>query len=162
MLVMDDGWFGKRNSDNSSLGDWTVDQAKLPNGLHSLVEKVKACSLKFGIWMEPEMISPDSELYRAHPDWALHLNGREGTQGREQFVLDLSRKEVVDGIYEQISEVIRSADISYVKWDMNRQLTDVGNAVLAPERQGEIYHRYMLGVYEMQERLCHDFPDSSA
>ena len=159
MLVMDDGWFGKRNSDNSSLGDWTVDEAKLPNGLHSLVERVKACGLKFGIWMEPEMISPDSELYRAHPDWALHLNGREGTQGREQFVLDLSRKEVVDGIYEQISAVIRSADISYVKWDMNRQLTDVGNAVLAPERQGEIYHRYMLGVYEMQERLCHDFPD---
>lgn len=159
MLVMDDGWFGKRNSDNSSLGDWTVDEAKLPDGLHSLVEKVKACGLKFGIWMEPEMISPDSELYRAHPDWALHLNGREGTQGREQFVLDLSRKEVVDGIYEQISAVIRSADISYVKWDMNRQLTDVGNAVLAPERQGEIYHRYMLGVYEMQERLCRDFPD---
>lgn len=95
-----------------------MDQAKLPNGLHSLVEKVKACSLKFGIWMEPEMISPDSELYRAHPDWALHLNGREGTQGREQFVLDLSRKEVVDGIYEQISAVIRSADISYVKWVM--------------------------------------------
>lgn len=87
------------------------------------------------------------------------INGREGTQGREQFVLDLSRKEVVDGIYEQISAVIRSADISYVKWDMNRQLTDVGNTVLAPERQGEIYHRYMLGVYEMQERLCHDFPD---
>lgn len=159
MLVMDDGWFGSRNADNSSLGDWTVDTKKLPDGLHSLVEDVKACGLKFGIWMEPEMISPDSNLYRAHPDWALHLNGREGTQGREQFVLDLSRKEVVDGIYEQISAVIRSADISYVKWDMNRQLTDVGNAVLGAHQQGEIYHRYMLGVYEMQNRLCTEFPD---
>lgn len=159
MLVMDDGWFGKRNSDNSSLGDWQVDRDKLKDGLPALVEAVREAGLKFGIWMEPEMISPDSELYRAHPDWALQQEGREITQSREQYVLDFSRDEVVDYIYGEIAKVLHSADISYVKWDMNRQLSDVGNLTLGSCRQGEIMHRCVLSVYRMQEQLFRDFPD---
>ncbi len=115
--------------------------------------------MKFGIWIEPEMISPDSDLYRRHPDWAISIPGREATLMRNQLVLDLSRKEVVDHIYSMIKEVLSSANIEYVKWDMNRQLCDMGSAALDPDRQGELYHRYMLGVYDMQERLISDFPD---
>ncbi len=159
MLVMDDGWFGKRSSDDSSLGDWFVNEEKLKGGLNDLVEKVKALGLKFGIWIEPEMISPDSELYRKHPDWAIQIPGRDITQSRAQYVLDLSRDEVVDGVYQMIADVLRSADISYVKWDMNRQLTTMGSYALPADRQGELFHRYMLGVYRMQERLITDFPD---
>ena len=159
MLVMDDGWFGKRNLDDSSLGDWYVNEEKIKGGLNALVENVKKLGMKFGIWIEPEMISPDSELYRQHPDWAIQIPGRSITQSRAQYVLDLSRDEVVDGVYEKIAAVIRSADISYVKWDMNRQLTTMGSCCLPGDRQGELYHRYMLGVYKMQERLLADFPD---
>lgn len=159
MLVMDDGWFGKRNLDDSSLGDWTVNEEKLPGGLPALVERVKEEGLSFGIWFEPEMVSPDSDLFRAHPDWAIQVPGRTPTQSRAQYVLDLSRPEVVDYVYECVAKILRSADISYVKWDMNRQFTDLGSLGLPPERQGELPHRYILGVYELQERLLSEFPD---
>lgn len=131
---------------------------KLPGGLSTLVEKVKAEGLLFGIWFEPEMISPDSKLYEAHPDWAIQIPGRRATESRAQYVLDLSRPEVVDYAYECVAKILRSADISYVKWDMNRQLTDVGSFYLDSEHQGELYHRYVLGVYELQERLVTEFP----
>lgn len=159
MLVMDDGWFGKRNLDDSSLGDWTVNEEKLPGGLPALVERVKEEGLSFGIWFEPEMVSPDSDLFRAHPDWAIQVPGRTPTQSRAQYVLDLSRPEVVDYVYECVAKILRSADISYVKWDMNRQFTDLGSLGLPPKRQGELPHRYILGVYELQERLLSEFPD---
>lgn len=159
MLVMDDGWFGKRNLDDSSLGDWTVNEEKLPGGLPALVERVKEEGLSFGIWFEPEMVSPDSDLFRSHPDWAIQVPGRTPTQSRAQYVLDLSRPEVVDYVYECVAKILRSADISYVKWDMNRQFTDLGSLGLPPKRQGELPHRYILGVYELQERLLSEFPD---
>ena len=120
---------------------------------------MKKLGLKFGIWVEPEMISPESELYREHPDWAIQIPGRETTQSRAQYVLDFSREDVTDYIYEKIAAVLRSADISYVKWDMNRQLATMGSYALPADRQGELYHRYVLGVYRMQERLITDFPD---
>ena len=207
MLVMDDGWFGERNDDNSSLGDWFVNEKKLKGGLKALVDKVNSIRVKgsgeisketlinsvslvgdaheraeegtssrafgagkrlnqrfpkmmqFGIWVEPEMISPDSALYREHPDYAIGVPGRRGTLLRNQYVLDLSRPEVVELVYKRIREVIGSANIVYVKWDMNRALTDVGNATLPADRAGELLHRYMLGVYELQERLVTDFPE---
>lgn len=159
MLVMDDGWFGKRNNDNCSLGDWYVNEEKLTSGLPDLVNRVREIGLEFGIWFEPEMISPDSDLYRMHPDWAIQIPGREPVQSREQYVLDLSRPEVRDYAYECVAKILRSAPISYVKWDMNRQLCDMGSAYLAPDAQKELFHRYVLGVYEMQERLVTEFPD---
>lgn len=159
MLVMDDGWFGHRNDDSTSLGDWFVNEKKLPGGLNYLVDEVNKLGMKFGIWMEPEMISPDSELYKEHPDWAIAVKGRTGTLSRNQYVLDFSRKDVRDCIYEKIRAILNSANIEYVKWDMNRQLTDLGSLALPADRQGELSHRYVLGVYEMQERLTHDFPD---
>lgn len=159
MLVMDDGWFGKRDFDDNSLGDWQVNEEKIKGGLGCLVEEVKKLGMQFGIWFEPEMISPDSNLYRQHPDWAIQIPGREITQSRAQYVLDLSRAEVVDTVYEMVAEILRSADISYVKWDMNRQLTTLGSACLPSDQQGELLHRYMLGVYELQERLIQEFPD---
>ena len=158
MLVMDDGWFGKRNSDNCSLGDWVVNEEKLKGGLKYLVDEVNKLGMKFGIWFEPEMVSPDSDLYRAHPDWCIHIDGRAGTLCRNQYVLDLSRKEVRDYVYESVSNILRSANIEYVKWDMNRQLSDVANCVLPPDRQREIWHRYVLGVYELMDRLTTEFP----
>ena len=159
MLVMDDGWFGHRDKDNSSLGDWHVYEKKLPGGLKSLVDKVRAMGLKFGIWFEPEMVSPDSDLYRAHPDWAIQVPGRELTLCREQYVLDYSRQDVREYVYGMLRDILTSADISYVKWDMNRQLTEVGSRMLPADRQRELWHRYVLGVYEMMERLVTEFPD---
>lgn len=158
MLVMDDGWFGHRENAKSSLGDWYVNEEKLGGPLSSLVERVNALGLKFGIWFEPEMVSPDSDLYRAHPDWCIHVDGRCGSLGRNQLVLDMSRPEVRDNIFEQMSAVLSSANIEYVKWDFNRNLTEVGSAALPPERQGEVAHRFMLGVYELLERLLTAFP----
>ena len=159
MLVMDDGWFGHRNDDSSSLGDWYVNEEKLNGGLKHLVDEVNKLGLKFGIWMEPEMISPDSKLYEQHPDWAIAVPGRTATLSRNQYVLDLSRKEVRDYVYDMISNILHSANIEYVKWDMNRQLSDMGSYELPADRQGELYHRYVLGVYELQERLITEFPD---
>ena len=133
MLVMDDGWFGKRNNDKSSLGDWYVNEDKLKGGLAELVRRVNALGVKFGIWFEPEMISPDSDLYRAHPDWCLHTEGRERSIGRNQYVLDMSRKDVRDNIFDQMYKILSSANIEYVKWDFNRNLTEVGSELLPPE-----------------------------
>lgn len=159
MLVMDDGWFGKRNGDECSLGDWYVNREKLREGLKPLVDRVNAEGLKFGIWLEPEMVSPDSDLYRAHPDWAVQVPGREITMSRHQYVLDLTRPEVLDYAYESVAGILRSANIEYVKWDMNRPLSDIGSACLDREHMGEFFHRYVLGVYQLQERLLREFPD---
>lgn len=158
LFVMDDGWFGKREDDTSGLGDWVVNEAKLPGGLAALVPRIKALGLAFGIWAEPEMVSEDSDLYRAHPDWALRVPGRAPARGRGQLVLDFSRAEVRAHVYAQLKTVLASAEISYLKWDMNRSLTDVWSAALPAARQGEVYHRYVLGVYEMLEQLHRDFP----
>lgn len=158
MLVMDDGWFGVRDNDECSLGDWVVNEKKLEGGLKNLVDKVNALGMKFGIWFEPEMISPDSDLYRAHPDWALKVQGREAALARKQYVLDLSRKEVRDYTFNQLKAILNSANIEYVKWDMNRPLADVGSAVFQGENAGELYHRHVLAVYELQDRLTREFP----
>ena len=158
MVVMDDGWFGKRNSDNCSLGDWKVNEEKITGGLKHLVDEVNKIGLQFGIWFEPEMISPDSDLYRAHPDWAIQIQGREATQSRNQYVLDFSRPEVRDYAYECVASVLRSANIAYVKWDMNRHLTDLGSAYLDRKNQNELSHRYVLGLYQVMETLTERFP----
>ena len=158
MLVMDDGWFGHRDADNSSLGDWFVYEKKLKGGLKYLVDEVNKLGMKFGIWFEPEMISPDSELYKAHPDWAIQIQGRPLTLCREQYVLDYSRKEVRDYVYDMMKKILDSANIEYIKWDMNRQLTEVGSTTLPAERQRELWHRYVLGVYDLMDRLTTDYP----
>ena len=158
MLVMDDGWFGHRDSDNSSLGDWFVYEKKINGGLKHLVEEVNKLGMKFGIWFEPEMISPDSELYKAHPDWAIQIKGRPLTLCREQYVLDYSQKEVRDYVYSMMRDILDNANIEYIKWDMNRQLTEVGSNFLPRERQRELWHRYVLGVYDLMNRLTTDYP----
>ena len=158
MLVMDDGWFGHRSFDDSSLGDWYVNEEKIKGGLKYLVDEVNKLGMKFGIWFEPEMISPDSDLFRAHPDWAIQIPGREPGMSRQQLVLDITRKEVRDYAYECVAKILRSANIEYVKWDMNRQLSDIGSKNLPADQTGEFYHRYVLALYEMQERLITEFP----
>ncbi|MGN8230943.1 alpha-galactosidase [Paenibacillus polymyxa] len=159
LFVLDDGWFGKRDNDDSSLGDWFEDRRKLPGGLADLAKRVNEQGLQFGLWVEPEMVSPDSELYRSHPDWCLHAEGRRRTEGRSQLVLDLSRKEVCDYLYETLSSVFSIAPITYVKWDMNRNMTEIASATTPSERQKETAHRYMLGLYDLMERLTSQFPD---
>lgn len=159
LFVMDDGWFGHRDDDTTSLGDWTVDRKKLPGGLGRLGERVRALGIQFGIWMEPEMISPDSDLYRAHPDWALHIPGREPITARHQLTLDLSRQDVQDFIVEAVSATLKDSGAIYLKWDMNRYFSNIGSALLPPERQKEVPHRYMLGLYAVMERLTAAFPD---
>ena len=158
-FVLDDGWFGKRDSDSSGLGDWFVNEKKLVGGLTKVVERCKRNGLKFGLWFEPEMVSPDSDLYRAHPDWAIHKDGIEPIRGRRQLVLDFTRKEVVDYIFASVAEILRRNDISYVKWDMNRFITECYSASLPATQQGEFMHRYILGVYNLAERLTSDFPN---
>lgn len=158
LMVLDDGWFGHRDDDFSSLGDWYVDKKKLPEGLDGLAEKVNSMGMQFGLWFEPEMISEDSDLYRAHPDWCLHVAGRPRTPSRNQLILDLSRKDVCDYIIETITGVLKSAPIAYVKWDMNRNMSEVGSALLPAEQQGEVYHRYMLGLYRCLEAITSAFP----
>lgn len=158
LLVLDDGWFGKRDNDKSSLGDWFVDRNKLPQGMPDLVSRVKQQELEFGLWFEPEMVSPDSDLYRAHPDWCLHVPGRRRTEARQQLILDYSRQDVRDYIVTVITDILASSPITYVKWDMNRNMTEIGSAHLPPERQRETAHRYMLGLYEVMERITSAFP----
>ncbi len=158
LFVMDDGWFGSRDTDHSGLGDWTVNLKKLPGGLEALVPKIQELGMSFGLWIEPEMVSEDSSLYRQHPDWALGAPNRPQARGRGQLVLDFSRREVRDYIYQAIRQILDSAHISYVKWDMNRSLSDVWSAALPAHRQGEVYHRYILGVYDFLERLHRDYP----
>ena len=159
LFVMDDGWFGHRDDDTTSLGDWTCDLRKLPSGLKALGERVRAQGIQFGIWMEPEMISPDSDLYRAHPDWCLHIPGREGIRARHQLVLDVGRTDVQDFMYEAIANTLRESGAAYLKWDMNRNFTNIGSAALSAERQGETAHRYILGLYAVLARVTADFPD---
>ncbi|CAH1208221.1 Alpha-galactosidase AgaA [Paenibacillus auburnensis] len=159
LFVLDDGWFGKRNDDSSSLGDWFVNREKLPNGLEDLVSRINHQGMQFGLWFEPEMVSVDSELYRAHPDWCIHVEGRSRTTSRSQLILDLSRPEVCDELVQQISGILQSAPITYVKWDMNRHMTEVGSAGLPAERQRETAHRYILGLYRILEQLTTAFPD---
>ena len=159
MLVLDDGWFGKRNTDNCSLGDWVVNPEKLPGGLNGLSDRLHDLGLKFGLWFEPEMISPDSDLYRAHPDWCLHVDGRARVEMRNQLILDLSRKEVQDYIIESVSAALESARIEYVKWDMNRNMTEPFSGAQTPERQKETQHRYMLGLYRVLEEITARFPE---
>lgn len=158
MMVLDDGWFGKRDDDNTGLGDWFVNEKKLPGGLQPLIERVNALGMKFGLWVEPEMVSEDSDLYRAHPDWALTLPGRTPAMGRNQLVLDMGRPEVVDYLTQRLSTLLRENHIEYIKWDMNRNMSDVYSRALPPERQGETAHRYMLGVYKLLDRLTTAFP----
>jgi alpha-galactosidase len=159
LFVLDDGWFGERDSDTTSLGDWTVDRRKLPDGLDGLARKIEALGMKFGVWIEPEMVSQKSHLFAQHPDWAIAAPGRRRTQIRNQYVLDLSRPDVVEWVHDTVSGVLASAPISYVKWDMNRSITEPFGGRLPAERQGEFFHRYMLGVYSVYERLTARFPD---
>lgn len=158
MLVLDDGWFGARDDDRRALGDWTPNAKKLPHGLDGLIRGVNAEGLKFGLWVEPEMVSENSDLYRAHPDWALSVPGRKPAVGRNQLVLDLSRKEVAEWVYETVAGLLRENNIEYIKWDMNRSLTDVYSTALPADRQGEVSHRYVLGLYEVMDRLTREFP----
>lgn len=157
LLVLDDGWFGKRNDNTSSLGDWYVNKEKLPNDLAELAKKVKNKGLRFGLWFEPEMISEDSDLYRAHPDWCIHVKGRTKSLGRNQYILDYSRKEVRDNIFQQLVKIIDSVPLDYVKWDFNRNMTEIGTAAVNVY-QKEVAHRYILGLYEFLEKLIHRYP----
>ena len=159
LLVMDDGWFGKRNDDNSSLGDWYVNENKIKCGLHQLVDQIHKLGMKFGIWFEPEMVSEDSDLYRAHPEWTMQIPGRHAVRSRNQMVLDMSRRDVQDYLIEKINAVLNSADIFYVKWDINRSLTDIWSNELPAEKQGEVYHRYILGLYRVMDGIIKTHPD---
>ena len=159
LFVVDDGWFGRRENDNCALGDWVVNEDKIRGGLKALSEKIRAIDLQLGIWIEPEMISEDSDLYRTHPDWCLKNPGREPVRGRGQLNLDIIRKEARDYVMDQILAVIKECHITYVKWDFNRNVGNFYSAVLPPEKQGETAHRYVLALYEMQERLVRECPD---
>ena len=158
MLVMDDGWFGNRCDDSRALGDWWVNEDKLKGGLSHLIQRVNDLGVQFGIWYEPEMISPDSDLYRSHPDWAVCASGREKSLARNQCVLDMTRQDVRDSIFQQMYDVISQNNIAYIKWDCNRNITEAASMQLPPERQGEFFHRYVLGVYELMDRITTAFP----
>lgn len=159
LFVLDDGWFGKRDADTTSLGDWFEDKRKLPSGISRLAKNIVDSGMKFGLWFEPEMVSKVSELYKAHPDWIINVPNRKSSHGRNQLVLDFSRPEVVDYIHGLVAGVLRDAPISYVKWDMNRYMTEIGSLELPANRQREVAHRYILGVYSLYERLTSEFPD---
>ena len=159
LFVLDDGWFGERDNDDCSLGDWFVNENKLRGGLKKLAEDINEMGLKFGLWFEPEMISPISKLYEKHPNWCIHVNGRNRSQARNQLILDLSRDEVCEYVIESVSNILKSAPISYVKWDMNRNMTEIGSETLSAERQRETAHRYMLGLYRILEEITSRFPD---
>ncbi len=159
LFVMDDGWFGERNDDTSSLGDWDPNPKKLPSGIAGLCKKINDLGLEFGIWVEPEMVNVKSRLYEAHPDWALQIPGKPHSEGRNQRILDLTRKEVQDFIIDKMTEVFSSAPIAYVKWDMNRTMSDIFSPALPAERQGEVAHRYVLGLYRCIKTLTERFPD---
>lgn len=159
MFVLDDGWFGARNSDETSLGDFFENVKKLPGGLAGLSKKIRSIGLEFGIWVEPEMISVDSELYRKHPEWAVQLPDRNPSFGRNQLVLDMANPEVVDYLFEQLCDVFSKAEVSYVKWDHNRNFSDIYSSYLAREQQGAFAHRYVLGLYQLLDRLTKAFPE---
>lgn len=159
LFVLDDGWFGARNDDYRGLGDWYVNLEKLPHGISGLSEKIEGLGLKFGLWVELEMVNKDSDLYREHPDWVIGTPERFESHGRHQYVLDFSRKEVVDHIYEMISKVIRESSVSYIKWDMNRYMTEPYSRGARPCEQGKVMHKYILGVYDLYSRLTAEFPE---
>lgn len=158
LLVLDDGWFGNRNDDTTSLGDWFVNTKKLPNGLEDLALRVKSRQMSFGLWFEPEMVSEDSDLYRAHPDWCLHVPERANSESRHQLVLDFSRDDVCEEITRKVAAILSSVPISYVKWDMNRHMSEIGSAARSADQQRETAHRYMLGLYKVLEELTTCFP----
>lgn len=158
-FVLDDGWFGARNSDRAGLGDWFVNEEKLPGGLKAVADRCHERGLKFGLWIEPEMVNPDSDLYRAHPDWALSAPDRKPYEARNQLVLDFSRRDVVDYIKKVMYDVIANSGAEYIKWDMNRSLSEDWSHALPADREGEVQHRYVLGVYELARFLTESFPD---
>ena len=158
LFVMDDGWFGTRDDDTQSLGDWEVNSKKLPNGLAGLAKKINDLGMDFGIWVEPEMDNVNSELYRKHPDWVMEIPGKPHSEGRNQRILDLANPVVVDYLIEQMTNVFSSANIAYVKWDMNRIFSDYYSSYLPPERQQEVGHRYIMGLYRMMDTLTSRFP----
>ena len=159
MLVLDDGWFGKREDDNSGLGDWFVNEKKMNGSMAQLAEKIHKMGMKFGLWFEPEMISEDSDLYRAHPDWAFAIPGRVPNHSRNQLVLDMTREDVREYLLERLTTIVHDAKIDYVKWDMNRSVCDVYSHVAAQSRNGELYHRYVLGVYDLMEKFLAACPN---
>lgn len=159
LLVLDDGWFGKRNSDRCALGDWTANEKKISGTMGELADAIRAQGVKFGLWFEPEMVSQDSDLFRKHPDWAIQVPNHSLSYHRFQYVLDFSRPEVVDYVYEKVAAIIQEAKLDYMKWDANREMTEVGSTALPPERQGELPHRYVLGLYDLYQRISHSFPN---
>ncbi len=159
LFVLDDGWFGSRDDDTTSLGDWFVDRRKLPNGLDGLARRIDDLDMGFGLWIEPEMVSEQSRLFAEHPDWAIGIPGRHRTVSRNQYVLDMSRQEIVDYLFAELSDVLTGAPFSYVKWDMNRNVTEPYGLALPADRQGEFFHRYIVGVYALYERLTAAFPN---
>ncbi|WP_440897732.1 alpha-galactosidase [Amphibacillus sp. Q70] len=158
LFVLDDGWFGERHDDSSSLGDWFENKNKLPNGIKGLSEKIEDLGMQFGLWFEPEMVSKGTKLFEEHPDWLIASPNREPSHGRNQYILDFSRQEVVNHVYRLMDNIMRDAKISYIKWDMNRFMTEVYSKVLPPDQQGEVFHRYILGVYSLYERLIKKYP----
>lgn len=159
LFVVDDGWFVKRNTDQAALGDWRVDPEKFPDGLGNLADKIRKTGMEFGIWFEPEMVSPDSDLYRKHPEWIIRSSQYSPVLSRNQLVLDLSRPEVCDYIFRSVAEILKNTRASYIKWDMNRHMTDLGSGYLDNNQQRELSHRYMLGLYSVLDRLNREFPD---
>lgn len=159
LFVLDDGWFGNRNDDSAGLGDWTVNQGKLKSGIQELSAKVHEMGMQFGLWVEPEMVSEDSALYRRHPDWCLREPGRPAVRGRYQLVLDLSRRDVCEYLIEALNSVLQMARIEYIKWDMNRSLAEAWSVLLSAERQGEVFHRYVLGLYYVMDQVILKHPD---
>ena len=159
LFVLDDGWFGDRNDDYRALGDWFVNKDKLPNGITGLAKKINDMGLQFGLWFEPEMINKNSRLYEEHPDWLIEVKNRNNSPSRNQHILDFSRVEVVDYVYKMVADILGSANISYVKWDMNRNMTEIGSAGFGADRQMEVPHRYILGLYSMLEKLTSEFPN---
>lgn len=158
LFVLDDGWFGARNHDHAGLGDWTANREKLPDGITGLADKIRGMDMQFGLWIEPEMVNKDSDLYRAHPNWILQTPGRKSSHSRHQYTLDLTKEEVREYIYKLVSELLTKADITYIKWDMNRYMTECFSDGKENRRQGEVMHRYILGLYSLYERLVTQFP----
>ncbi len=159
LFVLDDGWFGNRNDDTTSLGDWFVNYDKLKSGIKGLSEKVTALGMRFGLWFEPEMVSPNTKLMTDHPDWVIETPGRCRSHGRNQFILDFSRDEVVDHLFDLMNDILKDAHITYIKWDMNRSMTEPFSKGLPADQQGEFFHRYLLGVYRLYERLIEAYPE---
>ena len=159
LFVLDDGWFGERENDCAGLGDWHVNPKRLPRGIGSLSEKIRSFGMKFGLWFEPEMVNKDSELYRTHPNWIISTPNRKPNHGRNQYVLNFGLDEVVENIFDQMCKIIDESNLDYIKWDMNRPLTDVFDSHLLADQQGEVFHRYVLGVYCLYEKLITKYPN---